>query len=197
MSESIVVPSDRDVRGTLDRPEANRCVVACPPHPQMGGDRSDARLRAVSDALACACLRIDYGAWDGGPGELSDVLDACAWARGEFDAVGLFGYSFGGCLALVASARESAAGRPPFAVAALAPAASITDEIDAVAAIQGIDCPVAIVYGERDSTADAEAVAARVREEGGTVEPVSADHFFVGQADKVAGRIATFLSADS
>lgn len=191
----VVVPSDRDVRDRLARPDADRCVVACPPHPQMGGSRSDARLRAVSDALECACLRFDYGPWDGGPGELSDARAAYDWTREEFGAVGLFGYSFGGCIALVAAARESAAGRPPFAVATLSPADRITDEIDAVAAVDDIDCPVAVVYGERDATVDAHAVAERVRARGGTVEAVGADHFFVGQTEKVARLVAEFLSA--
>lgn len=193
MSESVLVPSDRDVRGTLDSPESETCVVACPPHPQMGGTRTDSRLQAVSDALDCACLRFDYGEWDEGRGELADTRDAYAWARERYERVGLFGYSFGGCLALVAAARESEAGQPPFAVAALAPAANITDDIDAVAAIDDIDCPIGIVYGERDTTVNAEAVAERVRANGGMVEAIGADHFFVGQATKVADIIAEFL----
>jgi alpha/beta superfamily hydrolase len=193
MSESIVVPSDRDVRGTLDTPESDTCVVACPPHPQMGGTRTDSRLQAVSDALDCACLRFDYGAWDEGPGELADTRDAYAWARGRYERVGLFGYSFGGCLALVAAARESDAGVPPFAVAALAPATDLTDDIDAVAAIDDIDCPVGIVYGERDTTVDAAAVAEQVEAHGGMVEAIGADHFFVGQSAKVAETVADFL----
>jgi alpha/beta superfamily hydrolase len=193
MSESVVIPSDRDVRGSLDSPEGDACVVACPPHPQMGGNRSDPRLQAVSDALDCACLRFDYGAWDEGPGELADTRDAYAWARQRYDSVGLFGYSFGGCLALVAAAHESATGTAPFAVAALAPADRITDDIDAVAAIEDIDCPMAVVYGERDTTVDAEAVAAAVEKRGGTVDAMSADHHFVGQAAKVGKRVGEFF----
>jgi alpha/beta superfamily hydrolase len=196
MSESVVVPADRDVRATLDAPDSDRCLVACPPHPQMGGSRTDARLRAVSDAVDCACLRFDYGAWDEGRGELRDTQDACAWARDRYgtDSVGLFGYSFGGCLALVAAARACAAGRAPFAAAALAPAARISEEIDAVAALEGIECPVSVVYGERDTTVDAEAVAERVRAAGGAVEAVGADHFFVGQREKVGRWIAAQLA---
>lgn len=193
MSESVVIPSDRDVRGSLDNPDSDACVVACPPHPQMGGSRSDRRLRAVSDAVDCACLRFDYGAWDEGPGELADTRDAYAWARERYESVGLFGYSFGSCLAVVAAARESEAKRPPFAVAALAPADRITEDIDAVAAIPAIDCPIAVVYGERDTTVDAEAVAAAVEKRGGTVEAIGADHHFVGQATKVGTRVGEFF----
>lgn len=190
MSESVIVPSDRDVRGTVDNPDSDACVVACPPHPQMGGSRSDKRLQAVSDALDCACLRFDYGPWDEGRGELADTRAAFAWARTEYSRVGLFGYSFGGCLALVAAARESKAGRPPIAVGALAPADRISADIDAVAAIDDIDCPIGVVYGTRDTTVDADAVAERIRERGGTVESLGADHFFVGQTANVAGIIA-------
>lgn len=194
MSESVIIPSDRDVRGTLDRPGGDRCVVACPPHPQMGGSRTDRRLRAVSDELECACLRFDYGPWDEGHGECSDVRDALAWARSSYERVDLFGYSFGGCLALVAAARESAAGTPPETVVALSPAAKLGPDLDAVAAIEGIDCPVAVVYGERDTTVDADAVADRVRECGGEVAVVSADHHFVGQTATVAMRVVELLS---
>jgi alpha/beta superfamily hydrolase len=193
MSESVLVPSDRDVRATLDSPDSDRCVVACPPHPQMGGSRSDPRLRAVSDAVGCACLRFDYGAWDEGRGELVDVRDALAWAREHYGTVALFGYSFGGCLALVAAARESAAETPPERVVALSPAASLADGIDAVAAIEDITCPVGIVYGDRDTTVDAEAVAERVRARGGEVIVMDADHQFVGQTAAVGERVAELL----
>ena len=194
MSESVIVPSDRDVRGTLDTPDRSDCVVACPPHPEYGGSRSNPLLQALSDAVDCACLRFDYGAWDEGRGELADTRDALAWARGRYDEAALFGYSFGGCLALVAAARESEAGRPPSAVAALSPADRLSADIDAAAAVEAIDPPVAVVYGRRDTTVDAETVADRVEAAGGVVKTMDADHFFVGQAGKVADRVGTFLS---
>ncbi len=195
MSEPVVVPSDRDVRGTLDSPGGDRCVVACPPHPQMGGSRTDPRLRAVSDALGCGCLRFDYGPWDEGRGELADTRDALAWARDRFNRVSLFGYSFGGCLALVAAARESTAGTPPDRVVALSPAARVSAAIDAVAAVDDIDCPIGLVYGERDTTVDAAAVADRVGAVGGEVVTLSADHHFVGQAPAVGERVAAMFSS--
>jgi len=189
MSESVVVPADRDVRGTVDGPGGKRCVVACPPHPRMGGSRTDPRLRAVSEALGCACLRFDYGAWDEGRGELEDIRDALAWARASYERVGLFGYSFGGCLALVAAARESDAGTPPERVVALSPAAGL-DGLDAVAAVDDIGCPITVIHGDRDTTVDAETVADRVRERGGEVVTLNADHRFVGQAATVGERVA-------
>ena len=193
MSEAVLVPSDRDVRATLDAPGSDRCVVACPPHPEMGGSRTDPRLEAVSDALECACLRFDYGAWDGGCGELRDARDALAWARENYGRVGLFGYSFGGCLAVVAAASESAAGTPPEEVVALSPAARLSADIDAVAAVDGVECPIGVIYGERDATVDAEAVADRVRRRGGEVVTLPADHHFVGQTADVGARVAELL----
>jgi alpha/beta superfamily hydrolase len=195
MSETVLVAGARDVRASLDHPAADACVVACPPHPRMGGSRTDERLEAVSAALApdAATLRFDYGPWDEGEGELVDARNALAWARDEYATVGLFGFSFGGCLALLAAARESRESEPPAAVAALAPGSRISGELDAVADLETVDCPVGIVYGERDTTADWEPVVERARALGATVEAMSADHFFVGQASKAADRIAGFL----
>ncbi|CCQ36378.1 alpha/beta hydrolase fold protein [Natronomonas moolapensis 8.8.11] len=194
MSKAVVVPSDRDVRGTLDAPASDCCVVACPPHPQMGGSRTDPRLEAVSDALECACLRFDYGAWDGGRGELGDTRDALAWARANHERVGLFGYSFGGCLAVAAAARESAAGTAPDGVVALSPAARLSAGVDAVAALDDVACPIAVVYGERDATVDAEAVADRARARGGEVRTLPADHHFVGQTANAGDTVADLFT---
>ncbi|MFC7153975.1 dienelactone hydrolase family protein [Halomarina halobia] len=190
MSEPIVLGGVRDARGTLDAPDADACAVACPPHPQLGGHRGDRRLTAVSDALApdVACLRFDYGAWDEGRGERADAVTAVRWARERYDRVGLFGYSFGGAVALLAAAESDVD-----AASALAPASRLPAGLDAAAALDAIDCPVQIVYGERDTTAEWEPVVERARELGYEVEAMRADHHFVGQGEKVAGRVAAFL----
>ncbi|MFB6087745.1 MAG: dienelactone hydrolase family protein [Haloarculaceae archaeon] len=203
MSETVRIPGARDVRATLDgaagrehgdaHGESGGCVVACPPHPQMGGSRSDARLRAVSDALGergVACLRFDYGSWDEGEGERRDARNAASWAGDRFERVGLFGYSFGGCIALLAAAdRDDVA-----AVSALAPAAGIGDGLDAADALDSIPCPVGIVYGERDDTADWKPVVERARDLNVETVGVPADHHFVGQRERVAERVADFLA---
>lgn len=190
MSDSVVVPGDRDVRASLDAPDADACVVACPPHPQMGGSRTDARLRAVADALApdVACLRIDYGPWDEGYGEREDARNALAWAREEYDPVGLYGYSFGAGVALLAAAADE-----PAALSVLAPPDALAADLDTVAALDAIDCPVQVVHGERDTTVDWEPVVERARELGHPVESVPGDHFFVGQHEKIGRLVAGFL----
>jgi alpha/beta superfamily hydrolase len=182
------------VRATLDAPDADASavVVACPPHPQHGGHRGDSRLRAVGDALGergVACLRFDYGAWDEGRRERRDALNAVAWASDRYARVGLFGYCFGGARALRAPAE-----RPVRAVSALAPAGTLGGE-SVAPAVERIDAPVQVLYGERDTTVDSEAIADRARERGGTVAVLSADHFFVGAEECVGDRIADFLAA--
>jgi len=204
-SERVRVPGGRDVRASLDRPEAetDAAVVACPPHPGMGGDRRDRRLRGVSDALLArgvACLRIDYGPWDEGRGERNDARNALEWARERYGRVGLFGYSFGAAVSLLVAADESDAGRAPAAVAVLAPPAALgtTSGSNAASvpdAISRIVCPLQVVYGERDETVDWEPVVECARERGVSVHEVSADHHFVGQHEKVADVVGEFLVA--
>jgi alpha/beta superfamily hydrolase len=194
--ELPIPTTDRTVVATLDDPEdgAEAVVVACPPHPQFGGTRSDRRLRAVSEALVergVACLRFDYGEWDEGEGEQSDVRAALRWAAEEFDRVALFGFSFGTAVGLVAAASSPVALR---AVSVLAPSASLAGEGDTVDALDSLDAPVQVVYGTRDDTVDWKPVVERARERGDEVVEFSADHFFVGQDAKVAKTVAAFLA---
>jgi alpha/beta superfamily hydrolase len=194
VSDEIRIAGDRDLRASVDTVDADACVVAAPPHPQMGGSRSDARLRAVGDALAdegVACLRFDYGPWDEGDGEQQDVLTALAYAREHFEWVGLFGYSFGAGVTLLAAADADPV---PTRVAVLAPPASI-GAFDTVAALDEIDAPLTVVYGERDTTVDWEPVVERARERGATVEAIPGDHFFVGQVDAAASAVVSGLAA--
>jgi alpha/beta superfamily hydrolase len=191
------------VRATLDETDGHSVVVACPPHPEFGGDRRDSRLRAVGDALGergVACLRFDYGPWTGGAGECADAEQALAWAGERYDRVGLFGYSFGGAVALTVAADaaqeraedDTGDDTVPAAVSVLAPAASV-GERDAAAAVEHID-PLQVVVGERDETVDWERVATRAAACGATVERVPADHFLVGGRERVAALVADFLA---
>ncbi|RDZ52213.1 alpha/beta hydrolase [Haloferax sp. Atlit-4N] len=205
MTETILVPGGRDVRATLDRAHgdgadgtndpatrSDAVVVACPPHPQHQGHRGDGRLVAVSDALTARgvdCLRFDYGPWDEGYGERADTLRAVEWAAERYDRVGLFGFSFGGAMALLAAAEGAAVD----AVSALGPAGRLADDLDAVAAFDRIPVPVQVVYGTRDDVADWEPVVERAREYHQPVVEFAADHFFVGQEAKVAAAVADFL----
>jgi alpha/beta superfamily hydrolase len=197
MGERLRIPSDRDVRATLDEPPsgASAVVVAAPPHPQMGGDRTDSRLRAVNDVLVdrgVACLRFDYGPWDGGRGEQTDAERTIQWARDRYGRVALFGYSFGGGVALAAAAEQSRTGMAPAAVSVLAPAGTLAGE-GTDGAVADITSPLQVVYGERDETADWESVVERAREAGATVVSRDADHFFTARHGDVAETVAAFL----
>ncbi|MDZ7700655.1 MAG: alpha/beta family hydrolase [Halobacteriales archaeon] len=192
MSEDVVVGGPRDVRASLDGPAGGRgCVVACPPHPQAGGTRSNPVLTALGEALAdreLATLRFDYGPWDDGEGEVADAERAVDWAAERYGAVGLFGFSFGATVALAAAADREVVG-----VVALSPAHRLPT-LDTVAVLEAVDVPVLLLYGERDRVVDSTPVAERARELGHEVAALPADHHFVGQRGKVAGRAADFLA---
>ncbi|MXR51656.1 alpha/beta hydrolase [Halovenus sp. WSH3] len=186
------LPGPRDIRTTLDGDDNDGVVVACPPHPQFGGDRHDGRLRAVSDALRDRewdCLRIDYGAWDEGRGERSDALTAIEWADERYETVALFGYSFGGAVALAAGIEAEGLA----ALSALAPAADSVAGFDP-ADLDDVSCPAQIVYGERDDTADWKPVVDRAEQLGWTVESMPADHFFVSQQGRVGELVGEFIA---
>ena len=208
MSDTVLIPGGRDVRATLDTAasdgaggesdeseRAESVVVACPPHPQQRGHRGDERLLAASDALTdrgVDCLRFDYGDWDEGYGETTDADAAVGWARERYDRVGLFGFSFGGTVALVAAAsRPSLAG-----VCALAPTARLSPDVDAVAALDDLaerGVPTRVLYGTRDATAEWKPVVERAERLGVETVAFEADHFFVGRSGKVGEAVAAFL----
>jgi alpha/beta superfamily hydrolase len=214
-SEDLPIPGVRDVRATLDAPDsadartnaglaaspldetetrsASQIVVACPPHPQHRGHRGDKRLTVVSEALAesrVACLRFDYGDWDEGYGEREDARNALRWARDRYDRVGVFGFSFGGAVATLAAATIDP---QPDAVSLLAPASRLAADLDAAAALGDVAGPVQVVYGTRDDTADWKPLVERTGELGHETVGMSADHFFVGQHEKVADAVSEFL----
>lgn len=192
----VVVPGGRDVRGTLDGPtESDAIVIACPPHPRHGGSRTDGRLVAVSEALAerdVGCLRFDYGPWDGGYGEREDVRNAIRWAADRADRVGVFGYSFGASQAILAAATVD---RSVAGTSALAPTASLADDLDVVATLDELDEATAlqVLYGSRDTTVDWGPVVERARERDAEIVELSGDHFFVGQRVQIAGHVSEFL----
>jgi alpha/beta superfamily hydrolase len=150
----------------------------------------------VSDALVASrvdCLRIDYGPWAEGTGEVRDVEAAVTHCREAlaYERVALFGYSFGGAAALLA-ARAVDVG----AVSTLAPARRLSSDpdLDAAAAASSLSVPLQVVCGTRDTTVDCRPVVAAVRERGGDVVELPADHFLVGQAATVADHVAPFLA---
>lgn len=189
----VVLPTDRTVRGTLEGPEdAPAGVLACPPHPQHGGNRHDGRLVAIAEAIAdrgLCCLRIDYGDWDGGAGEQRDAAAGISWLDRRVDRVGICGYSFGAAVALLAAEDG-----PAQAVGAVAPPAALVDPGDVPAALAGRSIPVGVWYGDRDRTVDWEPVVDRARSAGATVTGLETDHLLTGVEREVADAVASFLA---
>ncbi|AKH98373.1 alpha/beta hydrolase [Halanaeroarchaeum sulfurireducens] len=196
MSErTVLVPGARRVEATLEESTdgAEACVVACPPHPQDGGHRGDRRLRAVADALTdggIAVLRFDYGPWDEGRGEREDTRNALRWAAERYDRVGIVGFSFGGAMAARAAASTAV---DLCGVALLAPATRGTDDSDAAETLQAIDAPVAVIYGTRDPTVEWQPFYRAGKATDAVIEPIDADHSFVGQLGTVAPTVGGFL----
>lgn len=223
---TVIVPGRRELRASLDGPEdAPLGVVACPPHPELGGNRHDRRLVAVADALAgrgIACLRMDYGPYDEGRAEVEDCRRAVARVAEHCDRIGLFGYSFGAGVVLLAAggwsdtaagntAPENSDGEPAsgtagrrlpwtpddaalVGVSALAPPASLSAGQPVPPHLEAIRCPVQVLVGERDTTVDSGPVAACAREAGHAVRTLSADHFFIGQDEMIATAVAEFFA---
>ncbi len=102
--------------------------------------------------------------------------------------VGIFGFSFGGAIATLAGVDENAN-----VIALLAPASRLTDELDAAAALNDVEVPLKVLYGSRDDLADWKPLVERAKELGFETEEFPADHFFVGQETKVAGKLGEFL----
>ena len=194
MATPVSIPGGRSVRASLDESDGRSIVVACPPHPEQRGHRGDPRLVTVSDALATRgidCIRFDYGAWDEGVGEVEDARNALRWAAERYDSVGIFGYSFGGAIALLAAATVD---RSIGAVSVLAPAHRLADELDAAAAVEELDCPLQVVFGVRDDTVDWAPVVDRATQRGAKVVELPADHFFLGSDERIGTPVATFFA---
>lgn len=194
--ETVLVPGARDVEATLDAPdsEASSCVVMCPPHPQHSGHRGDDRLEAVAEHLVgegIAALRFDYGEWDDGEGEREDARNALRWASERYDAVGIFGFSFGGSIAVLAAATTDV---DLCAISLLAPAVELAAGLNAADALADVSAPLQVVYATRDSTADWEPVVEAARGLDCEVVELDSDHFFIGKFDRVAETVGPFLA---
>jgi alpha/beta superfamily hydrolase len=151
------------------------------------------RLRALSKQLAehgIACLRFDYGPWDHGTGEQSDINQAIAWATTRYDTVGLFGYSFGASLAIIVAADV-----PIDAIAVLAPAATI-EGLSVTATVNDLpkSLPLFVVIGTRDSTVDWEPVLDAATDRAASIMELQADHFFIGKETEISREVTAFFT---
>ena len=204
MSQPVIRPGSRDLRGSINRvtaqgshstPEGgtHTVIIACPPHPLYGGSRHDKRLQIVSDAAlrqGIDCFRFDYGPWQGGYEAVEDARTAVQWADNRYEHIVLFGYSFGGAIALLAASN------PPcdvHGVSVLAPVAQVTDNVAVVPALSNIRTPIQVICGRTDTTVDWEPIAEKVDQLGCDVVRLSTDHSFIGYHDQVADTTTQFF----
>ena len=166
-------------------------AVLCHPHPQYGGNRHDGVLDCLARVLRASgvgCLRFNFrgvggssGTFDGGRGEIDDLLATIAWIDAEYpdDALWLGGYSFGAHVVWQAQARLPRTRR----IVLLAPPVGLMDFSAAPPA-----CPVDVFAGDADTFVDPE----RLTTWPGVSAHVlpGADHFFSGQWQPLMDRIA-------
>lgn len=177
-------------------------VVLCHPHPLYGGDMHNNVITAVARALeerGLATLRFNFrgvggsqGSFANGIGEQDDARAALAWLAGqeEIDPSrrGIFGYSFGGLVALSVGAREATI-KAMAAVSPLLPREGLDD----------CPKPKLIICGDADPVVPADRLRERAAE---IAEPKiimvvpGADHFWLGQEREMATAVADFFSRE-
>jgi hypothetical protein len=171
-------------------------AVLCHPHPQYGGSRHDAVLGCLADVLlesGVGVLRFDFrgvggseGRYDGGPGEVADLLAAADWLNQRHGGpLWIGGYSFGAWVAWQALHHGLTAERvllvaPPVGPMAFPPRPAT--ELP----------PTDVFVGDADAFVDAAALAAWA---GVTVHRLpGADHFFSDAQDTLTAAIRRALA---
>ncbi len=182
MGEAVVLPGSRPIRAVHDQAGSSGLIVACPPDPRAGGSRSDARLRAVSEALTnrgIDCLRIAYGDQTTA---LRDAERALEWGQDRYKQIGLFGYSFGGSVAItIASA-------PPVPIACVSVAAPAVDEVGS----RTIAGPLQVITGDQDRTV--ESVPDWLAATATSQEALPTGHGFSGVRDALGAAVGQFVA---
>jgi uncharacterized protein len=176
----------------LERPATpnGTCAVLCHPHPLYGGSMDDGVLDCLAQALLAAgvtCLRFNFrgvgassGSYDGGAGEIDDLLAAIAWLEANEQPRELWvgGYSFGAFVAWESLAHGAA----PARLLLIAPPVG---RIPFTPRLPG--CPVDVFAGDQDEFVDQALLAGWA---GVNVQLIAgADHFFMGFRDDLRRRI--------
>ena len=183
-------------------------AVVCHPHPQYGGTMSSRLVPAIQRALVTAglvALRFNFrgvgrsdGSFDGGDGEVADVLGAFHVVRQAQDGpVAAVGWSFGALVALNAVARDGDVA----SFTAVAPPArrAFTGDmaLPAMAALDRWSARALIVCGDNDPVCrpkDAEALAAQLPPPAEVRVIHGADHFFTDREDDLCAVVAAFVT---
>jgi alpha/beta superfamily hydrolase len=206
VSERVVVSSIDGLclEGELETPDDARAAVAvCHAHPQMQGTMRSPLLLALRDEMTSrgfAILRFNFrgvgdseGESSDGTAEVSDALGALRFLRERFHGlpVALAGWSFGGVVALRATAADGALA----GCATIAPAvagrpgvtAGLGDDVQ-------IDVPVLVVCGSNDKVVRPEECRAWAEAAGARyLEIPAANHFFWAKYEPVSAAVAGFF----
>lgn len=195
------------VEGVLSMPERGTSdpgiVVACHPHPVLGGDMDNRVVVAVCqavDGFGLASLRFNFrgvkgseGRFSNGPGERDDLVAAVGamrrWPGVNGGRMAVAGYSFGAGVALGAMGRLKTV--KAFAV--------IAPPVSSVRSLAGskMKRSTMFVAGSQDRIAPSLELQ---RELDGVTGPVSyaevpgADHSLTGREDEAAALVANYLA---
>jgi alpha/beta superfamily hydrolase len=177
-------------------------AIVCHPHPLQGGTMHNKVVTIVERALlelGLAVVRFNFrgigkseGEHDNGIGETEDLVAIAAWLRkvGPGDVLWLGGFSFGGYVALRATARLQ-----PAQLILVAPPVGRWDFAEFAAPT----CPWLIVQGEDDEVVDPKAVfawAESVKPAPHLVRMPETGHFFHRRLMDLRGVLKNALGAN-
>jgi alpha/beta superfamily hydrolase len=178
----------------------NRFGVVCHPHPLYGGTLDNKVVYTLARAcveLGVPAIRFNFrgvggsaGSYDEGSGETADALAVIAYGRERWPGASLWlgGFSFGGAVAVRASARAS-----PETLITVAPGITRV----AMAGVESPACPWLIVQGDADDVIEPAAVLdwAQRQSPAPTVHLMpGAGHFFHGRLHELRSVVLDFLS---
>lgn len=176
---------------------AGRVGILCHPHPQYGGSMHDAVVDSAAAVLRDAgidALRFNFrgvgasdGSYDGGAGEVDDLLAVAGHARAElgYRSIVLIGYSFGSRVSWGAAEAIEAE-----RTILIAPPIGMMEYPEDLAP----RCPLAVIIGSADDFADQDAVRRWCDLHGARLELIpGANHFFAGAWTDVTAAVGRCL----
>lgn len=184
-------------------------LVICHPHPLLGGNFDDSRVRAIFDiahsfGFNALCFNFrgtgnSQGSFGQGISETQDTISAVRYLRNhshvDGSRIALCGYSFGGSVALVAALTADPAALVTIS-ASLHPSDADSSIIQDI--IRYIRCPTYILHGLDDDlvpSAEAEAIYAQLQVEEKYLRIIKgANHFWVGRFNRILPMIFAFLT---
>ena len=177
-------------------PEIGRCAVVHP-HPQFGGSMDNNVVHALCRRLPAqniGALRFNFrgvgrseGRFDAGQGETIDLISAADRCAEDFSGpVFAAAYSFGAYVA----ARAVGLGLSLAGLVLISPPVTMLD----VAFPAPLSVPLRVVYGDRDDFCESKALEAVVEPDTDVVVIPGADHFWVGNENRMADAVCAFLT---